>query len=316
MLLLVGATGNLGGRIARRLTANDLPFRALVRPSTDPGELVGTATEVVRGDLRDAASLRAAVEGIDTIIASAHSLDRIMAGRKDLSIRGVDRDGYGDLVSAATAAGVRRFVYVSFPGAILASGGPFAQAKLATEQLLQASPMEEVIVRPDAYQESWLSADRGFDWRSGRVTVFGRGVGQAAYVGMDDVAEAVVRLAAMPDPPRLVEFGGPESVTQNQVVQAFEEALGTPLRRRSVPRPVMRLGSVALRPIHPGLASVLGMCLALDLRAEAPDDHVLRGLGIQPRPVSDYIRKLVDANKTDDAARFVRAEPYAPNSAA
>ena len=157
--------------------------------------------------------------------------------------------------------------------------------------------MDEVIVRPDAYQESWLSADRGFDWRSGRVTIFGRGVGQAAYVGMDDVAEAVVRLATMPDPPRLVEFGGPESVTQNEVVQAFEEALGTPLRRRSVPRPVMRLGSVALRPIHPGLASVLGMCLALDLRAKAPDDHVLRELGIQPRPVSAYIRELVDASR-------------------
>ncbi len=312
MLLLVGATGNLGGRIARHLTASDLPFRALVRPSTDPGELAGTATEVVRGDLRDAASLRAAVEGIDTIIASAHSLDRIMAGRKDLSIRGVDRDGYGNLVSAATEAGVRRFVYVSFPGAILASGTPFAQAKLATERLLQASPMDEVIVRPDAYQESWLSADRGFDWRSGRVTIFGRGVGQAAYVGMEDVAEAVVRLATMPDPPRLVEFGGPESVTQNELVQAFEQALGSPLRRRSVPRPVMRLGSVVLRPIHPGLASVLGMCLSLDQRAVAPDDRVLRELGIQARPVGTYVHDLVEQERAGHPHALPAMDAFRP----
>src|SRR3954469_19092114 len=93
MLLLVGGTGNLGGRIARRLRAHDLAFRALVRPSTDPGELASTATATVAGDLRDVSSLRLAVEGVDTIIASAHTLDRIMAGHRDLSIRSVDRDG-------------------------------------------------------------------------------------------------------------------------------------------------------------------------------------------------------------------------------
>jgi uncharacterized protein YbjT (DUF2867 family) len=294
MILLVGGTGNLGGRIARRLTTYDLPFRALVRPSTDPGELASTAA-IVRGDLRDVSSLGPAVEGIDTVIASAHTLDRIMAGQSDLTIRSVDRDGYGNLVSTATAAGVRRFVYVSFPGAILASRTPFAKAKLATEKLLQESPMHEVIVRPDAYQEPWLSAERGFDWRNGRVMIFGRGDGQAAYVGMDDVAEALVRLATMPDPPRLVEFGGPESMTRNELVAAFEKALGTPLRRRRVPRLLMRVGSAALRPIHPGLASALGMGLSLDLRAEAPDDHALQELGIQARPVSAYIRELVGA---------------------
>jgi nucleoside-diphosphate-sugar epimerase len=157
--------------------------------------------------------------------------------------------------------------------------------------------MHEVIVRPDAYQEPWLSAERGFDWRKGRVTIFGRGDGRAAYVGMEDVAEAVVRLATMSDPPRLVEFGGPESMTRNELVTAFETALGKPLRRRSVPRLLMKLGSLALRPIHPGLASVLGMGMSLDLRAQAPDDHALRELGIQARPVSAYIRDLVEAER-------------------
>jgi NADH dehydrogenase len=295
MLLLVGGTGNLGGRIARHLAAHDVPFRALVRPSTDPGELAGTAAAIVPGDLRDASSLRSAVAGIDTVIASAHTLDRIMAGHADLSIGSVDHDGYGSLVSAATSAGVRRFVYVSFPGAILDSRTPFAKAKLATEKLLQEAAMREVIVRPDAYQEPWLSAERGFDWRSGRVTVFGRGDGRAAYVGMEDVAEAIVRLAMISDPPRLVEFGGPETMSRNELVTAFETALGTPLRRRNVPRLLMRLGSVVLRPIRPGVASVLGMGLSLDLRVKAPDDRALRELGIRARPVSTYVRELVEA---------------------
>ena len=105
-------------------------------------------------------------------------------------------------MAAAAAAAVARFVFVSFPGPILASHTPFAEAKLATEELLRASPMHEIIVRPDAYQEPWLSAERRFDWRSGTVTIFGSGDGRAAYVAMDDVAEAIVQTGRPSPTPR------------------------------------------------------------------------------------------------------------------
>jgi uncharacterized protein YbjT (DUF2867 family) len=292
VILLVGGTGNLGGRIARHLATHGLAFRALVRPSTDPGELRSLDAEIVRGDLRDATSLRPAVRGIETVISSAHSLDRIMAGRRDLTIRDVDRDGYRNLVSTADEAGVQRFVFVSFPGAILASRTPFADAKLATEQRLRDSRMREVIVRPDAYQEQWLAPERRFDWRGGTVTIFGTGEGRAAFVAMDDVAEAVVRLATHPDPPRLVDLGGPETMSRNELVAAFEQRLGRPIRRQRLPGAVMRALSVVLRPVHPGLASVMGMSVRSDSRRSVPDDHVLRELGIEPRPISAYIDEL------------------------
>jgi uncharacterized protein YbjT (DUF2867 family) len=295
VILLVGGTGNLGGRIARRLAAHGLAFRALVRPRTDPGELRSLAAEIVRGDLRDPTSLRAAVQGIESVISSAHSLDRIMAGQRDLTIRDVDRDGYRNLVSAADEADVQRFVFVSFPGAILASRTPFAEAKLATERLLRDSRMREVIVRPDAYQEQWLTPERRFDWRRGTVTIFGTGEGRAAYVAMDDVAEAVVRLATHPNPPRLVELGGPETMSRNELVAAFEQRLGRPIRRQRLPAPVMRVLAVALRPVRPGLASVMGMSVRSDARRSAPDDQVLRELGIEPRPVTAYIDALTAA---------------------
>ena len=295
MILLVGGTGNLGGRIARHLAAHGLAFRALVRPNTDPGELQTLAADIVRGDLRDAPSLRPAVEGIETVISCAHSLDRIMAGRRDLTIRDVDRDGNRNLVSTADEAGVHRFVFISFPGAILASRTPFAEAKLATERRLQDSRMREVIVRPDAYQESWLAPERRFDWRRGTVTIFATGEGRAAFVAMDDVAEAVVRLATHPNPPPLVELGGPETMSRNELVAAFEQRLGRPIRRQRLPGAVMRVLSVALRPVHPGLASVMGMNVRADARRSVPDDHVFHELGIEPRPVSAYIDELTAA---------------------
>lgn len=297
MILLVGATGNLGGRIARRLVEHGLPFRALIRATTDPGGVEALATEIVRGDLRDPETLKQAVEGIETVISSAHSLDRIMAGRGDLSIEAVDRRGNANLVAAAAAAAVSRFVFVSFPGPILASHTPFAEAKVATEELLRASPMYEVIVRPDAYQESWLSAERRFDWRSGTVTIFGSGEGRAAYVAMDDVAEAIVRLATLDDAPRLVDLGGPEAMSRNELVAAFERATGRPIKRQRVPRIAMRVGAFALRRAKPGLASVMGMTLLADDRRDVRDDRALRELGITGKPVSAYVRELVVASE-------------------
>ena len=293
MILLVGATGNLGGRIARRLVDHGLPFRALVRPDTEPGRVQSLAHDIVRGDLRDPEGLKQAVEGIETVISSAHSLDRIMAGRRDVSIEAVDRRGNANLVTAASVAGVSRFLFVSFPEPILTSHTPFAEAKLATEGWLRASPMHEIIVRPDAYQEPWLSAERRFDWRSGTVAIFGSGDGRAAYIAMDDVAEAIVRLVMLADPPRLVDLGGPEAMSRNELVEAFERETGRPIRRQRVPRVALRVGSVALRRAKPGLASVLGMALLSDDRREVPDDRALRELGITGRPVSAYVQQLV-----------------------
>jgi NADH dehydrogenase len=292
MILVVGATGNLGGRIARRLVDHGLPFRALVRPATEPGALETLAHDIVRGDLRDPGTLRRAVDGIDTVISSAHSLDRIMAGRADVSIEAVDRPGTANLVAAAETAGVARFVFVSFPESILASHTPFAEAKLETEALLRSSAMYEIIVRPDAYQEPWLSTERRFDWQSGSVTIFGSGDGRAAYVAMDDVAEAIVRLATLADAPRLVDLGGPEVMTRNELVAAFERATGRPIRRQRIPRLALRVGAVALRRARPGLASVMGMALSSDDRREVPDDRAFRQLGITARPVSAYVREL------------------------
>jgi uncharacterized protein YbjT (DUF2867 family) len=291
MILLCGGTGLLGSRIAQRLAERSLAFRALVRPGTDAAELERLGAEIARGDLRDAATLPAAVAGMRTVITTANAISRVLGGKTDLTLRDVDDRGNANLVRAAEEAGVERFVFLSFPGAILAASTPFADAKMATEQRLRDSSMHD-IVRPEAYQEVWLSPLVQFDWPHRSVTIFGKGDAPAAYVAVDDVAEAVVRLAVAPDPPRLTEFGGPEALTRNQAADAFERALGEPIKRRHVPRAALRLGTVALRPFKPALASVMGQALRADLVETPPSDAALRDLGIVPRPVSAYIREV------------------------
>ena len=76
MVLLVGATGRLGSRIARELLSKGTGVRALCRPSSGYAALQRLGAEIVFGDLRDAASLDAACVGIDTVVTTANTARR------------------------------------------------------------------------------------------------------------------------------------------------------------------------------------------------------------------------------------------------
>src|SRR5689334_24023230 len=108
MLLLCGASGDLGGRVARRLSARRAELRVLARPGA-----VGAATaaapgaEVVPGDLRDAPSLGPAMRGVQTVVATATAMGRALGGER-LDVRAVDGHGMLALVDAAERAGAER----------------------------------------------------------------------------------------------------------------------------------------------------------------------------------------------------------------
>jgi uncharacterized protein YbjT (DUF2867 family) len=174
---------------------------------------------------------------------------------------------------------------------------PLARAKRRIEALLERSPMREVILQPEMFQEVWLSEKVQLDWRNGKATIFGRGEAPHAYVAVDDVAEATVRAALADDPPRRLTFGGPEALTRNEVVRRFERATGRPIRVRRVPRWVLRAGSVALRRANPTQASLMGLAYAADVQGEPSSAAPLRELGIEPRAAGDYIDEIAGAGR-------------------
>jgi NADH dehydrogenase len=293
-LLLCGGTGDLGGRIAARLSAHGVAFRALVRLTSATAALTGHGAEVRIGNLTDRASLDRALVGIRTVVTTANSLTAALAGDRSGSISSVDVAGNENLIRAAEAAGVERFVFVSAAGLTdrMVRRSPFLAAKRQTERTLQKSRLRAVIVRPGPFQEVWTSPETGIRPDKRRAVLFGRGRSPSSDVAMDDVAEACVRLATMADPPEVVELGGPEELTRHQVVDAFERAYGGRFRRISVPRAVLRLGAGVLRRWRPELASIFGIAWVRDLEGERVSPEALRRLGIEPRPMSEHIRQM------------------------
>lgn len=283
-MLVVGGTGDLGGRVVRLLAGERV--RCLVRATTEPPEGV----EVARGDLGDVASLRKACAGVDTVVATATAIGRRLAGVPGPSIREVDEVGMLALVGAAEEAGVRRFVYLSYAGVDAGLGTPLERAKLAVEDKLRSSTLREVVVRPDAFQEIHLGPLGRFDLANGKVGVIGSGDAKQRWVGTDDVAALVAAVALEPDPPTMVEFGGPEALSRNEAIAIAEELTHQRLKVQRMPAPIARLAIRLLNRTNDGLASAFGGGLLQSLHDATWTDEPLRSRGITPRSATDFLR--------------------------
>src|SRR5205807_5156577 len=168
MILVVGATGNLGGAVTRMLLAQGEPVRILVRSQSDYQPLAEAGAQVVLGDLKQRGSLDAACRGADTVITTANSAAR---GGED-TVQTVDLDGNRHLIDAAKAAGVNQFIFVSVLAADPNSPIPFIQAKGKTEVNLKESGVPYTIIAPNGYMELVVHGVVGIPAMMGRpVTI-------------------------------------------------------------------------------------------------------------------------------------------------
>lgn len=300
MFLVVGATGDLGQRVTRRLLDSGQPVRGLVRPRTNVSTQGVPGLEIVPGDLTDPASLSSACQGVRTVVFTATAIGRRLAGER-VSLRAVDHDGGLQLVEAAEAAGVTRFVYLSFPGTDAGVGTPLERAKAAVEERLRSSGMQPVIVRPDAFQEIHLGPLARFDIAGGKVSIIGRGDSQRRWIATEDVAALVAALSIEADAPEVIEVGGPEAISKNQLVEIAERVSGRKIKTQHMPRSLARLMVKMTAPRNDALASALGAGLHQDLVPATWDDAPLRDRGIEPQSPTDLITRMAQAG--DGSAR-------------
>src|SRR5256885_5246924 len=154
MILVVGATGLLGGEICRLLAQGGTPVRALVRGTADldrVAHLKGLGADLVRGDLKDRRSLDAACRGANAVISTASSTRSRQEGD---SIESVDRQGQLSLVDAAAAAGGKHVVLISFPSG--QADFPLPCAKPPVEGPLRESGMGYTILHATSFTQSWV----------------------------------------------------------------------------------------------------------------------------------------------------------------
>ncbi len=285
MILVVGATGTLGGQIARGLLDDGRAVRILVRPTSDYRELEARGCEPVIGDLKDRASLDAACRGVDTIVTTAISLGRGL----DDTVETVELGGYASLIEAAVGAGVRQFVYTSVLNAYVGHPNPFFAAKAVTEQRLRESGLAWTILAPNAFMDVWVGAVVAGPALSGRdIVLVGSGLHRHAFVLSQDVAAFARATIGRPEArSRYLPVGGPAAITYGDAIEAFEQALGHELPYRSV----------APGQEVPGLDPMMAGLLAFQDTYDSDFDtrELADEFGVHLTSVAEWARSMVPA---------------------
>ena len=287
-VLVVGATGVVGRGVVALLGEAGHDVRALIRPTSDPqavAAVTATGATTVTGDLADAASIAAALDGVDAVVSTATAIG---SQTPSDSLSGVDLDGQLRLVDLARQASVKRFVYVSVLG--LQPNSPFTSAKLAVEERLRGSGLEYTIVAPSIFMDTWLSHHVGFDWEGNVATIYGDGTQKLGWVSAQDVATVVAATVDHAGSANAtVPVVGPDSMTPLQVVSVFEELTGKPFTVEHVPAEALeaqRAGSED--PTEQSFAALM-----LRYAAGDPPATPMAGLPSPATSVRDYAQQLL-----------------------
>jgi len=267
-VLVTGATGFVGSHVAERLLAEGHAVRALVRPRSDVAFLRALAVELAPGDVTAPETLAVAAAGCEGIVHAAAIVGGW--GRPEAYFR-VGVLGTRNLLNAARAAGVRRFVHLSsiavygddLDGRLLRETDPYGyrpapwnhyvREKVQSEQLVFSYQtrgwLEAVAVRPSVI---WGARDRtAFPAAVALVrrpfaALIGNGRNRIPCAGVRDVADVAALALTLPQAAgRAYNVSSAQQITQRQLYRLIAGTLGRRAPRLSVPlRVAYALGAV------------------------------------------------------------------------
>jgi uncharacterized protein YbjT (DUF2867 family) len=289
MILVVGATGQVGSEVCQRLMRRGEPVRALVRATSSKEKievLRSLGVELCVGDLKDPQSIVAACRGVNAVISTASSTLTRQPGD---SIESVDAAGQLNLVNAAKDANVGRFLFVSFrrpPGISF----PLGDAKEQVENAVTS--LNFTVIQASWFMEVWLSPALGFDYANAAARIYGPGTSPISWVSFRDVAEICAVALRHPAAGRkTIEFGGPEALSPLEVVARFERIGGRPFRLEHVSEPaLLSQFERATDSMQKSFAALMLGYLRGDAINMAP---VVDTFGIKLTYVNDYGRRVL-----------------------
>jgi uncharacterized protein YbjT (DUF2867 family) len=293
IVLVTGATGYVGGRLAAALEREGAPLRCLARrPEALAGRMAAT-TEIAKGDCLDPATLPAALERVQTAYYLVHSMGSGHA------FAALDETAARNFGRAACAAGVRRIVYLGGLGAAKEDElSEHLRSRQETGDVLRKSGVPVVELRA-----SIVIGSGSLSYEMVRalverlpVMVCPRWVQvRTQPIGIDDLVAYLLAARALPPGAEGVyEIGGPDVVSYGDIMLEYARQRG--LRRRLIPVPLLtpRLSSLWLGLVTPLYARV-GRKLIESMRSPTvvTSDRAHAAFALRPRPLREAIARAL-----------------------
>jgi uncharacterized protein YbjT (DUF2867 family) len=222
MILVTGATGNVGSLVVKELVAGGHAVRAFVTDEAEARELLGPKVELAKGNFDDRASIDAALRGVDKVYLLAPFHPSLLSAWEATTI------------DAAKRAGVKHVVKHSVAGAQYEPGITLGRCHRAGEKLLEQSGMAWTFLRPAGF------ASNALGWASS-IKAQGAvyqpmGDGKMAVIDPRDIAAVAVKTLTTPGHEgKAYHLTGPEALSIAQQVKIVGDAIGRVLTYLDVP---------------------------------------------------------------------------------
>ncbi len=225
MILVTGATGNVGLELTRKLFDRGLPVRAFVRDRSRSRAIALPGIELVEGDFARPETFARALDGVDQLFL-------LMPSSADVEQR------QRNFVDAAKRARVKHIVKLSQFGANAAAAGRFQRYHAGVEHHILKSRIPHTFLRPNFFMQSLLKfrssiAQQGTFYAPA-------GTGRISVVDVRDVASAAAAaLTNSEHESQTYELTGPEALTHAEMASELSEALGRTIKYVDVPPETM-----------------------------------------------------------------------------
>ncbi len=247
-ILVIGASGFLGGYLARELLGNGYFVRALARDTSRLTDLAAKGCEIVQGDISDFASMERALDGVDAAYISVHTLSPQPASPARADFMDVEMNGLENIVQGCKSKDVSRLLYVTFLGIAPDAPSAWIRGRWKAEQFLLASGLDVTVIRPGQ-----IVGVGGFGFntmvshakRPVSVNLFGAGRQKFRNI---DVGDLVYYLAGALEDSRTYgqcyDVGNDDVLTNNEMIDVAAAVMGRrPPIKIDLPRGL--LGSLA-----------------------------------------------------------------------
>ena len=310
-ILLTGATGYIGGRLLPLLEQAGYRVRCLARRPEALAGQVGPFTEVVAGDVLDKDSLTAAMAEIDTAFYFVHSMGA------DRDFEADDRVAAENFARAASAAGVRRIIYLGGLGNPDHTLSKHLRSRQETGNVLRAHHPQVIELRASIVIGSGSLSFEMIRALVERLPIMicPRWVQvKAQPIAVEDLLDYLLGALSLPNgPSQVYEIGGPDQVSYGQIMHEYARQRGLTRWMISVPFLTPYLSSLWLGLVTP-LYARIGRKLVESLRNPTLISNNLAAttFSIRPRTIEEAIaRALVNEDKEFAQTRWSDASSSA-----
>jgi uncharacterized protein YbjT (DUF2867 family) len=227
MILVTGGTGNTGAAVLGALVERNAAVRAFVHDPDKYGAPAGV--EVAAGDFRDAASMEAALAGVD----HAYLVGPSLPDQVELETA---------FVEAARRAGLEHLVRLSILGADQPGAGAvrFAAAHAAMEQVVRASGIPWTMLRANAFMQNSLRQAGAIAAQSAFYSSSSPAA-RVSYIDARDIGEVAARVLTEPGHEgQAYQLTGPEALSDDDIAARLSDVLGRSVTHVQVPWEAVR----------------------------------------------------------------------------